>query len=426
MYIGVEGLPAAGKSEILALLGLFFPNQILVLPELVREVVERENLDLFQDRSRLTQALVELLPARQAHVQAALKEGRVVIEESHLGVHAAYSAALGDVQFLSVFHDLEEKILWPNLFVRLEIPVEVSLRRQAARGDPRFFVPKGVLSRMAGWLSAWHARRADRLDVIDADRAPHEVVEALIQRLALSYLPASQPDVLPYLILLGRPASGKSELIRFLQGLPLSERVSAYHLGSLRVVDDFPFLWQKFEEDDLWEEVGRGRLCSRRAGENYAVADPHLWDFLLLRINREITRAPARPGESVIVEFSRGGSGAYRRALQRLDRRVLLHGAILYLHVSHEESRRRNLVRYDRALRSEVLTHSVPEEEMARTYAVDDWFDLAPMESAYLTVQDISVPYVTVLNEPEPKSFSDFARRFRPALEELHRLWRSR
>ncbi|MBC7318908.1 hypothetical protein H5T57_06665 [Candidatus Bipolaricaulota bacterium] len=426
MYAAIEGFPALGKSEVLALLRLYFPGQVFVLSELVKDVVEREDLDLFQDRPRLTQAILKGLPERQNIVREALKDGKIVVEESHLAVHAAYSAVLDDREFLQAFQELEPRILWPEIFLRFEAPVEVSLVRQAARGDPRYAVPKEILLPMMAWLSAWHARRADRVEVINADQSPSEVVREVLKILGLEYVPHPPNAVLPYLILLGRPAAGKSELIQFLRYLPATERAQAYHIGAIRVCDDFPFLWEKFREDDLWEELGAGRRHSVRVSENYAVSNDQIWDFLILRLNAEIEKAPSRPGETVIVEFSRGGAQAYGRALSLLSSRVLAEGAILYLHVSYAESLRRNRARYDRDRRDGILTHSVPEEEMARTYQVDDWLALAPQEAGYLSIRGFRVPYVTVYNEPEPKSVSDFSRRFRPALEELYALWKNR
>jgi thymidylate kinase len=425
MYACVEGLPALGKTEVLALLRLYFPD-LLILPELVKEVAERENFDLFRDRDRLTQALFEALPPRQALIRAALAEGRTVLEESHLGVHAAYSAALDDQKFLEAFSRWEQEILWPDVFLRFEAPLEVSLLRQKVRGDPRYTVPPEVLSRMSGWLSAWHARRGDRVEIIPADLSPEEVLAAILRTLGLRYTPHPVPDVIPYLILLGRPASGKTELIQFLKGLPTSERARAYHLGSLHVLDDFPILWEKFVEDDIWELLGRGRLHSRRCRENYAVADPLLWDFLLHKLNERLSSEPVRPGETVVLEFSRGGREAYAHALNLLPLAVLADGAILYLSVSYEESLRRNRARYDRDRRDGLLTHSVPEEEMAGTYREDDWAELAPKEAGYLTIRGHRVPYITVPNEPEPKTFGDFSRRFWPAMEELFWLWKNR
>jgi len=250
--------------------------------------------------------------------------------------------------------------------------LEVSLLRQKVRGDPWYIVPPEVLSRMSGWLSAWHARRGDRVELVPVDLSSEEVLATIVRALGLRYAPHPVPEVIPYLVLLGRPASGKTELIHFLKGLPTSERGRAYHLGALRVLDDFPILWE--------------------------------W----------------------VVEFSRGGRETYAHALNLLPSPVLADGAILYLSVSYKESLRRNRHRYDRAHRDGLLTHSVPEEEMARTYQEDDWAELASKEAGYLTIRGYRVPYIAVPNEPEPKTFGDFSRRFWPALEELFWLWKNR
>ncbi len=426
MHVSLEGLPAVGKSEVLALLRLYYPDQVLVLPELVKEVAEREGLDLFRDRPRLGTRIWDALPARMEAIHAAQETGKVVLEESHLGVHAAYAAALGDEEFLAQFRKREGEIRWPDRFIRLGAPIPVSLVRQAARGDPRYTVPQDVLVRMLTALDAWHLQRKSALGVIDADRPPAEVVAELVGTLGLTYRAPSLGPVIPYLFLLGRPASGKSELIQFLRGLSPEERATTYHLGTLRGLDDFPILWRLFLEDDLWERIGRGRLHSRRAGENYAVANDHVWPFLTLRLVEELAQRPAGPGETVIVEFARGGVDGYRKTLGLFPTSILREAALLYLSVPAQESWRRNLARYDRARRDGILTHSVPEEEMARTYAVDDWISLAPKPEGHLTVRGIPVPYVTVPNVPEPLVPADFARRFRPALEALWALHRAR
>lgn len=190
--------------------------------------------------------------------------------------------------------------------------------------------------------------------------------------------------------------------------------------------DGFPILWEKFIEDDIWEDVGKGRLISARAEENYYVTCDFTWPFLIEKLNQRIEREPVLPGRTLLVEFSRGGEGAYRKALARLSRRALERGAILYLDVSFEESWRRNQARYDRDRRGGILTHAVPWEEMERTYRTDDWRELAPEPAGYLEVQGARVPYVTVANEPEPLTPDDFADRYRPAFEELYRLWKKR
>lgn len=423
-YVSVEGFPAVGKSELLSVIKLYFPEQVLVLPELVVEVAEKEKLDLFRDRDGLREAILRELPRRQREIKEGLSRGLLVVEESHLGVHAAYSAALGDEAFLAEFRRLEGELLWPEAFIRLEASIPVSRGRQRARGDPRYEVEGGILERMAKWLSRWHAERGHELLVIDADRSPEAVLHDLISVLGVQYRSLLRADVLPYLVLLGRPAAGKSELVQFLQGLPPEVRAAEYHLGTLSILDDFPILWEKFIEDDIWEAVGKGRLLSQRTADNYFVTDDRTWLFLIEKLNRLVEAEPELPGRTVIVEFSRGGMRGYRDALARLSPRVLGRGAVLYLDVSVEESWRRNLARYDRARRDGILTHSVPWEEYERTYRADDWHLLARQQAGYLELRGYRIPYVTVVNEPEPKGPEDFAERFAPAFAELYRLWK--
>ena len=63
------------------------------------------------------------------------------------------------------------------------------------------------------------------------------------------------------IILIGRPASGKSEIIHFLTHLPDGARRERFHIAQLEVRDDFPMLWAWFEEDDiLSKKFGLPRL----------------------------------------------------------------------------------------------------------------------------------------------------------------------
>jgi predicted kinase len=50
-------------------------------------------------------------------------------------------------------------------------------------------------------------------------------------------------DTFDVLILIGRPASGKSEIIDFLKHTAPDIRRSRYHIAELEVMDDFPMLW---------------------------------------------------------------------------------------------------------------------------------------------------------------------------------------
>ena len=75
------------------------------------------------------------------------------------------------------------------------------------------------------------------------------------------------------LILLGRPASGKSEFIDFLKNTPEKERAQNYHIGPFKELDDFLWLWEKFKEDDLWETAGHPRRYSKTAEHGYVEID---------------------------------------------------------------------------------------------------------------------------------------------------------
>ena len=121
-------------------------------------------------------------------------------------------------------------------------------------------------------------------------------------------------EIFDTLILIGRPASGKSEIIDYLSSLNSEDRRRRFHLGELCVVDDFPMLWAWFEEDRLLSELGKPRLHTDEKG--YFKHD-YLWDLLVRRLCLEYEkhRAESPTGSSAIIEFSRGNShGGYRRA----------------------------------------------------------------------------------------------------------------
>ncbi len=428
-YVVVEGLPAVGKSEVLALLERFYPESVRVLPELVKEIVERESIDLFRDRENLTSAIAAALPRRRDQIREILDRGFLCLEESHLGVHRAYSLALEDAGFVDTYATLRDALPQPDAFIRLEIPTAASLERQRARGTPGFEVGTDALARMLEELDRWHTDNRSEPIRIDADRPAHAMVAELTDRLGLSYGVRRDrlDETFDILLLLGRPASGKSEFIDFMNHCPPARRAEAFRIAPFDVVDDFPILWERFEDDDTWERLGRQRLHSKRCNGNYAVTDDGLWSFLIDKIVRRVdafASASAQTRRTLIIEFSRGGPSGYADALARLPATILRRAAILYVSVSFEESWRRNIARYDEKQRDGILTHSVPREEMERTYGVDDWGSIASEPHGEIDVRGIRVPYATMHNEPESIDPAVLGERYARALGPLYDAWR--
>jgi len=424
-HVVFEGLPAVGKSEALELLARFYPERVRVLPELVKEIVNARRLDLFRDRSELTAALVDALPARAAQIREITDAGFLCLEESHLGVHWAYAHALEDRGFLETYPSIEASLPRPDAYVRLALPVAASAARQHARSTPAFAVDRSPLEAMLGHLDRWHAERGTSLLSIDADRPAHAVLAEIEERLSLRYAASSEvpAETFDVLFLLGRPASGKSEFIDFMTTRSVDARAESFHIGPFDVLDDFPILWALFEDDDLWEALDRPRLYSRRCNWNYAITDPELWPFLIAKLDRaaatRLAQTDRRNRETVIVEFSRGGPSGYADALSAFSDDLLRRAAILYVSVSFEESWRRNLARYDEDDKGGILTHSVPREEMEKTYGTDDWFELAPDGVGTIDVRGIPVPYATMGNEPESTDPNVLGPRYRSALDPL-------
>ena len=334
---------------------------------------------------------------------------------------------------MEAYASIQDALPRPDAYVRMEIPVSESIDRQRARGTAQFDIDAPTLRQMLTHLDRWHATRATTLCRVDADRPPQDVVAELADLLSLSYgrAPDEPTSTFDVLLLLGRPASGKSEFIDFMTQCSAAERAARFHLGPLRILDDFPLLWELFEQDDVWESVRHERRWSKRCAENYAVTDDSIWGYLMEQINRRATPllTPHSMGAlpfTLLIEFSRGGATAYQGALRRLSPAILQRAAALYVSVSFEESWRRNVARYDQAQRSGILTHSVPREEMERTYGQDDWGTLAHEPSGTLPVHGIDLPYATLKNEPESTDPSVLSHRYQSALTPLHSLWRRR
>jgi hypothetical protein len=211
-------------------------------------------------------------------------------------------------------------------------------------------------------------------------------------------------DKLDLILLLGRPASGKSEIIDALVKMDPAERLRLMHVGTPVVLDDFPMLWAWFEEDALLQKMGKDRLHSTPDGY---FLHRYQWEVLIRRLCLEHEKLGAGGGTSVqdttvIMEFSRGTEhGGYQEALQQLSPAVLGRCAALYVRVSFEESFRKNRRRFNPDKPHSILEHGLSDEKMQRLYGGDDWDTLPRADSGHLLIRDHRVPFVTFENEDD-------------------------
>jgi hypothetical protein len=212
----------------------------------------------------------------------------------------------------------------------------------------------------------------------------------------------------PILILIGRPASGKSEIIDFLIKMPNRDRISNYRIATLDVIDDFPMLWTWFEEDNiLSRQLNKPRLHTDDKGY---FLQTYFWDLLVERLSLEYEKrlrdnSAYHTRTTTIIEFSRGREhGGYQRALAHLSSEILKNAVILYVKVSYQESFRKNRRRFNPQRPYSTLEHALPDEKIERLYRNDDWEDLTSEALPYLKVRSHRIPYVVFENEDDVTS----------------------
>lgn len=214
----------------------------------------------------------------------------------------------------------------------------------------------------------------------------------------------TEKDTFDILILNGRPATGKSEVIDYLKRCDLADRKQRFHIGEFEEIDDFPILWTWFEEDDLLQEMGYPRLHSDKDG--YFMGQ-HLWHLLIQRMcldyQKRIDRIPDyHKSITTIIEFARGSEhGGYREAYQYLTTDVVQRMAILYLDVSFSESLRKNRKRFNPDRPDSILEHGLSDEKLERLYKDVDWHELTAQDPANIIIQGVKVPYVVFENEDD-------------------------
>jgi hypothetical protein len=239
-------------------------------------------------------------------------------------------------------------------------------------------------------------------------------------------------DVFDILILIGRPASGKSEIIDFFVSTPLELRRRKFHIADLDILDDFPMLWTWFEEDRiLSERLGQPRLYTDADG--YFKHD-YFWHLLIERFGVEYHKrlrddATYHERSTTLIEFSRGSEhGGYLEAFPHLADDILRRAAVVYVRVPYHESLRKNRRRFNPDRPDSILEHALPDEKLKRLYRHDDWDTISADDPDFLSVRSIRVPYVVFENEDDVTTNRPdlLAARLEAALGRLWELRRGR
>jgi len=183
------------------------------------------------------------------------------------------------------------------------------------------------------------------------------------------------------IILLGRSAAGKSEVIDYLKKTPLEERQHRFHLGKFEEIDDFPMLWIWFEKDAILEKI------LKKTAPPY---DKRRLFFIPIsvafadRTDRTGIFQEA-PGSSEyhddhtsIIEFFPGSEhGGYRAAFAHLTDEILEKAGIVFINVSYQESLRKNRRRFNPNKPDSILEHGLPDAKLERLYKAIDWEEVS-------------------------------------------------
>ena len=124
-------------------------------------------------------------------------------------------------------------------------------------------------------------------------------------------------------------------------------------------------------------------------------------------------------GKTLLIEFARGGPQGsamplpaplgYRHSLGCLSEDILRRAAVLYVWVTPEDSRRKNLERADPNDPGSILHHSVPREVMLNDYGTDDVADLVSADGSFMSVRkgakEYRLPFARFDNRQDRTSF---------------------
>ena len=210
-------------------------------------------------------------------------------------------------------------------------------------------------------------------------------------------------DHFPILIITGRPAAGKSEVIDFLKKCDPTIRFEKYHIANFEELDDFVYVWETFELDDLMTRFGKPRVWS---DEKYWFKDQYIWDLYMDRMaldyKKKVLKDPAYHDKmTTLVEFARGGENAIHHALTFLSDEMLNKASLVYIKVPYEESVRKNRRRAKLGQEDSILYHSLPDEKMEFYYKTNDWEQLTAKDPNFIEVKGHKIPYCAFENMPE-------------------------
>lgn len=271
-------------------------------------------------------------------------------------------------------------------------------------------------------LSNWDTRIRVCAGLSYLPRAPNGCYTACLEFIRMS------KDTFDILFLIARPAAGKSEIIDYLKRTPEGVRRAAYHIGPFTELDDFPILWEWFEEDDILDRMGLPRLHSDAEGY---FRFRELWHVLIERLGVTYGKLLRdRPdfheaGGTAIVEFARGAEhGGFAAAFDHFPEAMLARGAILYVDVSWEESLRKNRARFNPARPDSILEHGLQDGMLERLYRDSDWPEFSGGNPDVIQIKSVPVPYAIFPNTDDVTTGRGPALGAR--LEQvLGKLWRS-
>jgi hypothetical protein len=238
-------------------------------------------------------------------------------------------------------------------------------------------------------------------------------------------------EIFQSILLIARPAAGKSEIIDYIKKTPADVRRRRFHIGNYLEIDDFPMLWTWYEEDDILSSMGQPRLYSDEKGYfKYR----YLWDLLIRRIDLEYAKkrrdlAGCADEYTFLIEFSRGKEhGGFRSAFDQLSQEIIKNTAILYINVSWEESLRKNRKRFNPLKADSILEHGLSDEKLDRLYRESDWNELRSKNPTHISIQEFPVPYVVFENEDDVTSPRDdrLGQRLEESLQTLWLLYQNR